>query len=194
MTPLQVGLRPGLSPAGPGSLAWSEDQLPKVGRACCLPPALPAASLALPCRRHGARSPTCPPACGSPAAHKAHIFQPVDLPDSAAVTARPGASLLQLQAVAWAHGMEEALEGLPAPKPAAFGCFAGPQHDVPQGQVPPPLTPLTASSISSRPPFGVAHGRASQATASASTAAVSHRSVYIALGQLLAVIDEPSHF
>lgn len=33
--------------------------------------------------------------------------------------------------------MEEALKGLPAPKPTAFGSFADPQHVIPQGQAAP---------------------------------------------------------
>lgn len=46
------------------------------GQSLLLPPALPTASLALPCQHHGTHSPTCSPACGSPTARKANIFQP----------------------------------------------------------------------------------------------------------------------
>ena len=134
MTPLQVGLHPGLSPASSGSLAWSENRQPRVGRAwCCHQPCpLPAwlypASIMAPTALL-ALLPVAPQLLTRPTS-----FGPIDLPDPTAVTAHPGASFLQLQAVARAHGMEEALEGLPAPKPAAFGCFAGPRHAVPQGQ------------------------------------------------------------
>lgn len=161
------------------------------GQSLVLPPALPAASLALPCQHHGTHSPACPPACGSPTAHKAHIFRPhrparphsCDSPSWCILSSATGSS-----PGAW-HGGSAG--GAACSQTRSFWLLCRSPTCRSSGSGAP--HPTTASSISSSPPFGRAHGRALQATASASTAAVSHGSIYTAPGQLLAVIDQPSH-
>lgn len=137
MTPLQVRPHPGLSATSPGLPAWSKDQVPRVGRACCCHQPCPLPAWLYPASTMAPIAPLALLPVGPQLLARPTSSSPIDLPDSTAVTAPPGTSFLQLQAVASVHGTEETLEGLPAPKPAAFGCFAGPQHAVPQGQVTP---------------------------------------------------------